>query len=221
MSRDVEQLQWRIRNNYDVPVEQRVSPLASPSDPVKCLRNAYMGVTDSQNLLCSPKLVEKISNQNVINVNNNSSGKRSLFVVSDEMIEATTTSDNKPTDMSPCSDYTDDSIELGDHDEKSIDNEVEELDHDADSLDEGVGDISSDGEPGLSPVDKSSVTTSSSLETVVTRALTAQLSEEEEVLLRCDIKRHGDTEARNRISSPRLSPVKERIPSRYSFNNTS
>merc|ERR1712154_177307 len=102
-----------------------------------------------------------------------------------------------------------------------IDNEVEELDHDADSLDEGVGDISSDGEPGLSPVDKSSVTTSSSLETVVTHALTTQLSEEEEVLLRCDIKRHGDTEARNRISSPRLSPVKERIPSRYSFNNTS
>ena len=82
-------------------------------------------------------------------------------------------------------------------------------------------DISSDGEPGLSPVDKSSVTTSSSLETVVTRALTTQLSEEEEVLLRCEIKRHGDIEARNRISSPRLSPVKERIPSRYSFNNTS
>ena len=238
MSKDVEQLQWRIRNNFELPVEQRVSPLASPSDPVKCLRNSYIGVTEKQNLLRSPKLVNKITHQNVINANNNSPSKRSLFTVSDEMIEATTTSDklgckSEPSDLSPCSDYTDDSIEIGDEkesDQRSINNEIEELDHDADSLDEGVGDVSSDGEPQLSPVDivdKSSLTTNSSLETVVTnvqevRVITTQASEEEEVELRRD-KRSQEPEAKSQFStSPRLSssPVKERIPSRYSFNNT-
>ena len=233
MSKDVEQLQWRIRNNFELPVERRVSPLASPSDPVKCLRNSYIGVTEKQNLLRSPKLVNKILNQNAINVNNNSPGKRSLFTVSDEMIEATTTSDklgcnSEPSDLSPCSDYTDDSIEIGDEkesDERSINNEIEELDldADADSLDEGVGDVSSDGEPQLSPVDivdKSSLTTNSSLETVVTKVITTQPSEEEEeVELRRDNRRQQ--EAKNQLStSPSLSPVKERIPSRYSFNNT-
>ena len=233
MSKDVEQLQWRIRNNFELPVEQRVSPLASPSDPVKCLRNSYIGVTEKQNLLRSPKLVNKITNQNAINVINNSPGKRSLFTVSDEMIKATTTSDkfgcnSEPSDLSPCSDYTDDSIEIGDEkesDEQSINNEIEELDldADADSLDEGVGDVSSDGEPQLSPVDivdKSSLTTNSSLETVVTKVITTQASEEEEeVELRRDNRRQ-EPEAKNQFStSPGLSPVKERIPSRYSFNN--
>jgi len=224
MSKDVEQLQWRIRNNFELPE----SPLVSPSDPVKCLRNSYIGVTEKQNLLRSPKLVNKITNQNVIN---NSPGKRSLFTVSDEMIEATTSGDKSEpmSDMSPCSDYTDDSIEIGDEkesDERSINNEIEDIEHDVDSLDEGVGDVSSDGEHHLSPVeavDKSSLTTNSSLETVVTkeiRVITTQSSEEEEVELRRD-NRKLEPEAKNRFSSsPRLSPVKERLPSRYSFNNT-
>ena len=95
-------------------------------------------------------------------MNNNSPRKRSLFVVSDEMIEATSaTCDNlghaNTSDLSPCSDFTDDSIEEDkdplslEDDQRSITQEVEELDQDADSLDEGVGDISSDGElsPGL------------------------------------------------------------------------
>ena len=227
MSRDVEQLQWRIRNNFELPE----SPLASPSDPARCLRNSYIGVAEKQNLLRSPKLVNKITNQNVIN---NSPGKRSLFTVSDEMIEATTSGDkSEPISdmMSPCSDYTDDSIEIGDEkeesDERSINNEIEDLDHDVDSLDEGVGDVSSDGEPQLSPVeavDKTSLTTNSSLETVVTRevrVITTQSSEEEETVeLRRDNRKQTEPEAKNRFSSPRLSPVKERLPSRFSFNNT-
>ena len=83
--------------------------------------------------------------------------------------------------------------------------------------------MSSDGEPQLSPVDivdKSSMTTNSSLETVVTKVITTQSSEEEEVELRRDNRRQ-EPETKNQFStSPRLSPVKERIPSRYSFNNT-
>merc|ERR1719410_1298979 len=161
-------------------------------------------------LLRSPKLVGKFSNQNVITVNNNSPRKRSLFVVSDEMMEATSPAcDNlghaNTSDLSPCSDFTDDSIE---DDKRSITEEVEELDQDADSLDEGVGDISSDGElsPGLR--ERASIVLNSSCETVVR----AKEEEEEEVIFRCDNKKN---------SSVGLSPVKERIPSRYSFNNTS
>ena len=139
-------------------------------------------------------------------------------MVSDEMMEATSPAcDNRghanTSDLSPCSDFTDDSIEEDkdplslEDDQRSITGEVEELDQDADSLDEGVGDISSDGElsPGLR--ERASLVLNSSCETVV-RAK----EEEEEVIFRCDNKKN---------SSVGLSPVKERIPSRYSFNNTS
>ena len=57
----------------------------------------------------------------------------------------------------------------------------------------------------------------------ITKALSkshVESSEEEEVELRRD-NRKQEPEAKNRFSSsPRLSPVKERLPSRYSFNNT-
>ena len=154
-------------------------------------------------------------------MNNNSPRKRSLFVVSDEMMEATSPAcDNlglghaNTSDLSPCSDFTDDSIEEDkdplslEDDQRSITGEVEELDQDADSLDEGVGDISSDGElsPGLR--ERASLVLNSSCETVVR----VKEEEEEEVIFRCDNKKN---------SSVGLSPVKERIPSRYSFNNTS
>ena len=141
-------------------------------------------------------------------------------MVSDEMMEATSPAcDNRghasTSDLSPCSDFTDDSIEEDkdplslEDDQRSISQEVEELDQDADSLDEGVGDISSDGElsPGLR--ERASLVLNSSCETVVR---VKDEEEEEEVIFRCDNKKN---------SSVGLSPVKERIPSRYSFNNTS
>merc|ERR1719391_1513976 len=99
------------------------------------------------------------------------------------MIEATTTFDEKlgPSDISPSSDFTDDSIEAceGDkEDDNSINNNIEDIDHDVDSLDEGVGDVSSDGENQLSPgyvkrstlATASTETSSSSCETVVTNS---------------------------------------------------
>ena len=140
------------------------------------------------------------------------------------MIEATTTIDKHvhSSDISPCSDFTDDSIEAceNDEDDKSINNDVEDLEHDADSLDEGVGDISSDGEHQLSPgfVDKLSLTTtSSSAETVITNHQSQMVTT---VNMRCDKSDKSDQDQLHRLSSPRLSPVKERMPSRFSFNNT-
>ena len=107
----------------------------------------------------------------------------SLFWVSDEMLEATTT---RSEEVSSSPDFPD-SIEEKEEEngETSIIDNHEELELDVDSLDEGVGDVSSDGEHQLSPV------TSSSCETVIRSQ-----------------------------ASPASSPVKERIPSRFSFSNT-
>ena len=103
----------------------------------------------------------------------------SLFLVSEEMIEATTTT------QLPSPDFTDsieDNQNMKEDEEKSVMDIQEELDLDADSLDEGVGDVSSDGEHQLSPV--------------------------------CE-----ETGKTTSVPLP-LSPVKERIPSRFSFSNT-
>ena len=112
-----------------------------------------------------------------------------MFLVSEEMIEATTT-----TEL-PSPDFTD-SIEdteiRKDDEEKSLIDNQEELDLDADSLDEGVGDVSSDGEHQLSPVCEKS-----GCENVAVISNTI-----------------------NTAHPHPLSPVKERIPSRFSFSNT-
>merc|ERR1712226_762858 len=83
----------------------------------------------------------------------------SLFLVSEEMIEATTT-----TTQLPSPDFTDsieDNQNMKEEEEKSVMDNQEELDLDADSLDEGVGDVSSDGEHQLSPVCEESENNSS------------------------------------------------------------
>merc|ERR1719219_407783 len=111
------------------------------------------------------------------------------------MIEATTTTNTQL----PSPDFTDsieDNQNRKDDEEKSVIDNQEELDLDADSLDEGVGDVSSDGEHQLSPVCEKSGSSSSSCESV------AVIS--------------NNT---SQTSHP-LSPVKERIPSRFSFSNT-
>ena len=115
----------------------------------------------------------------------------SLFLVSEEMIEATTTT------QIPSPDFTDsieDNLTRNEDEEKSVIDNQEELDLDADSLDEGVGDVSSDGEQQLSPLcEKSGSSSGGEMENNINTSLS---------------HRHS------------LSPVKERIPSRFSFSNT-
>ena len=115
------------------------------------------------------------------------------------MMEATTTTTTTTTTPIPSPDFTD-SIEDNqtgqNEEEKSVIDHQEELELDADSLDEGVGDVSSDGEHQLSPVCEKSGG-SSSCET--------------------EIANNSKTSHSHRHS---LSPVKERIPSRFSFSNT-
>ena len=116
----------------------------------------------------------------------------SLFLVSEEMIEATTTT----TTALPSPDFTDsieDTLIRKDDEEKSVIDNQEELDLDADSLDEGVGDVSSDGEHQLSPVCENSGSSSSSS---------------------CEIVAVISKNINTANPHP-LSPVKERIPSRF------
>ena len=100
------------------------------------------------------------------------------------------------TTQIPSPDFTDSIEDKQEEEEKSVIDQQEELELDADSLDEGVGDVSSDGEHQLSPVCEKSGS-SSSCETEIANNINTSHSH-----------------------SHSLSPVKERIPSRFSFSNT-
>ena len=115
-------------------------------------------------------------------------------------MEATTTTATTTTTRIPSPDFTD-SIEDNqtgqNEEEKSVIDQQEELELDADSLDEGVGDVSSDGEHQLSPVCEKSGSSSS-----------------------CESCESVAVISHNTTNPHPLSPVKERIPSRFSFSNT-
>ena len=195
MSKNVETLQWRIKNKFDFPVEKLTSQnfrsehlilddtSCSVSDVgalVQQSRYQQTFVRSQQVIIC----IFRPQNQEEEMPCQEQPAQRkkptSLFLVSEEMMEATT---SRSGEVSPSPDFTDSIEGENNHDnlETSIIDNQEELELDVDSLDEGVGDVSSDGEQQLSPV--------------------------------CDKSQTVKT-------SPALSPVKERIPSRFSFSNT-
>ena len=205
MSKNVEQLQWRIKNNFDLPVEKLTSQSMKSEDLILDELTSLSERRSSLPLLRYPQICSTIfypsfcfrpqNQEEDFQCQASQSAERkkptSLFLVSEEMMEATTT---RSEQVSPSPDFTDSIEERGnniDNEQKSILDHEEDLDLDVDSLDEGVGDVSSDGENQLSPVCEKSVTSSSS-ETVITTILPV---------------------------SPTVSPVKERIPSRFSFSN--
>jgi len=168
MSQNVEELQWRIRNNFDLPVQvageggiggdqQSKSPATSPASPV----SPGQHMSGMRNRPQSTPLPERRVD--------GSPKKGSMFSVSQAMIEATTIvedSHHTTSDFSPSSsdgaahslkidepkhNYAD---SLGsecngrdDMEEQQSDSEEAETD----SLDEGLGDISSDQDSPESP----------------------------------------------------------------------
>ena len=124
------------------------------------------------------------------------------------MIEATTTVDNDTSEH-----FTEDSIEAsGDNnndDQASVSNDLAELDNDdldVDSLDEGVGDVSSDGEQASpSPAGTGCV---------MNTGQDTECPRNSQSFITTDT--NDSLERKISVSSP---PV-ERIPSRFSFNNT-
>ena len=153
----------------------------------------------------------------------------SFFMVTNDMIEATTTNtkvmdDQATSDFSPCSDGFSTSFTNDDH---KIDKEpnsgysennphfIDDEDFqqgDIDSLDEGVGDISSDGEHPDSPTCQESNNNTIG-EPVVTKCAKSD-EKVSDLSLISDSDPHSSI---HRVNSQTTSLVKERIPSRFSF----
>merc|ERR1712227_736861 len=160
MSMSVEELQWRIRNNFELPVDIYSKP--APASGTGHLQN--VDKIPDNNVPCS-KIIDghQVSNKFVIPVCHQG-GQQKIGADADENDESDVideTVGDAANDISPssdiCMDY--DSIEnRQEQDEKGDGNnniptveeeEDENVDHD--SLDEGLGDISSDGEVAESP----------------------------------------------------------------------
>jgi len=169
MSQNVEELQWRIRNNFDLPIvhhsrggETRSleppSPLTSPSSPPSPLRPATSPC--SPITPCHPRPGARSRPHSTPIPDRRPEGsprKSSMFTVSAAMIEATTVQEDQTqtSDFSPSSDGVGSSpLEGRQEYTASLEEEQEQSDleeADLDSLDEGLGDISSGNEAAESP----------------------------------------------------------------------
>merc|ERR1711892_663838 len=141
MSQNVEELQWRIKNNFELPTEfYKDRPLQGFAKPSEISANISQA---ERSLQSSPITIPR--KESTIK-------QRSFFDVSPEMLEIT--SDYKVTldtsseigntsDFSPCCDEV---IEFltEDQSEEDVGEYRHNSDADGDSLDEGLGDISSD-----------------------------------------------------------------------------
>jgi len=132
MSQNVEELQWRIKNNFDLPVEHYHNHTIVEQEQQVKLETERTNTHSNSGLSIqsAPLPIPK---------------QKSLFAVSPEMLEATSFNETncdegKTSDFSPSSG---EAIEFPESEE-----EVMEYQHDSeidgDSLDEGLGDISSD-----------------------------------------------------------------------------
>jgi len=157
MSQNVEELQWRIKNNFELPVEI----VTAQNRQDKHISTFNMkSVTKSGTY---PQIQTTHNQAYTCNGNKKSDAKsirRSFFSVSPEMLEATSTNDDivdkiveesVTSDFSPSSDGVTEN-ELKQSTEYIHASDVEEID--GDSLDEGLGDISSDCETVESPIQK-------------------------------------------------------------------
>jgi len=132
MSQNVEELQWRIKNNFDLPVEHYHNHTIVEQEQQVKLETERTNTHSNSGLSIqsAPLPIPK---------------QKCLFAVSPEMLEATSFNETncdegKTSDFSPSSG---EAIEFPESEE-----EVMEYQHDSeidgDSLDEGLGDISSD-----------------------------------------------------------------------------
>eukprot|EP00090_Calanus_glacialis_P044762 TRINITY_DN8021_c0_g1_i2.p1 TRINITY_DN8021_c0_g1~~TRINITY_DN8021_c0_g1_i2.p1 ORF type:complete len:298 (-),score=81.18 TRINITY_DN8021_c0_g1_i2:114-875(-) len=145
MSQNVEELQWRIKNNFELPVDFFQKPLATNEPPTSfqgfCehLEKSVTSKGTNQNLQSTPLPIMKA--ESVMK-------QISCFDISPEMLQATCfdvnnsdTCENNGTisDFSPSSNEVIEYMIEGDSEE-----DPGEYHLDGDSQDEGLGDISSD-----------------------------------------------------------------------------
>eukprot|EP00091_Calanus_sinicus_P010736 TRINITY_DN24748_c0_g1_i1.p1 TRINITY_DN24748_c0_g1~~TRINITY_DN24748_c0_g1_i1.p1 ORF type:complete len:162 (-),score=26.04 TRINITY_DN24748_c0_g1_i1:333-794(-) len=141
MSQNVEELQWRIKNNFNMPVEVYPSNSNTFQHNENSLHNSGVTQANEENNVIATSTFQRT---------NSLSRKRSFFSVSAEMLEATSTEKVirvKPIeagttgDLSPSSDrVTDYSIEESpEEDIEEYTNHSDDEGIDGDSLDEGPG----------------------------------------------------------------------------------
>eukprot|EP00092_Neocalanus_flemingeri_P050797 GFUD01058838.1.p1 GENE.GFUD01058838.1~~GFUD01058838.1.p1 ORF type:complete len:729 (+),score=223.06 GFUD01058838.1:320-2506(+) len=234
MSKDMESLQWRIRNNFDLPVD-KLTPLTSEQqkqDQQRTSLPAYFAaeqINDSDSITTSQQ-----SNMMKDKKLESKKRKRLNFKESDEIIEAdiiNTKVKGNVEDRAVISDCSANnnqimaenfnSAEPVDKDSPKEYNDIEEVkfndfNNEVDSLDEGVGDISSDCEhPDLPSYDYINGITNNnknSENSFITKSATDDVSD---LSLTLDSDLHSNM---NRSNSSTSSPVKERISSRFSFD---
>jgi len=143
MSQNVEELQWRIRNHFDVPVAILPSPICQQQK-----QPSLTGFCEPNDMSLNNLVVHQDKQSTPIPGRKSTpqSQKLSFFTVSPDMLKATAYEETviedcvdigDTSDFSPCYDGIAE-IVLGDDNHSDSDN------IDGDSLDEGLGDTSSD-----------------------------------------------------------------------------
>jgi len=196
MTKDIETLQWRIRNNYDVPdvsicsnyqhQDKQMSTLSSYYDDKQQLFTDFISTRPESTPVADEKLELKQQTTN-------------MFRVSEEMMDATAidTEDILSYDgPSLCLPNNVDRTKIKDCKSENEDH-ISDFDAEIDSLDEGVGDISSEGERVHSPVIDSKCEIN---------------NKENEKALNIPLK--GQC---NQLKIPLCSKVTDKIPSRLRF----
>jgi len=235
MSQDMEELQWRIRNNFDLPVIQQ-----------NCGRNNsdHARLELSNSIDSSHEIRSRPQSTPIQDRKQDTSPKKlSLFTVSQAMIEATTDQVSTP-DYSPSSVTVTESI----HKEAETNHYADSLgsdcngdsteDAETDSLDEGLGDISSETETVESPEPVEQKDDSKSLIQCHSRAETNTVME----FRSCPTKESSsdmiieELQSSNKnpgrdfdicpnkmtlLTGPKISDCEDRIPSRITFDSPS
>jgi len=240
MSQNVEELQWRIRNNFDLPITHLAS--REGGQPV-----SLPDFNTNENLLTKQR--PKSTTQ----LDQSCQRKNSLFTVSKDMLEATMEQEHledegtgATSDFSPSSDtgVTEVSTYPGELVSRAEESqEKDELNSDddesaeIDSLDEGLGDISSENEtvdsptPEFKQIEALTRINETSYDSAPCQLPSITTSPERRKFLELQLNseppnipttnppnviRNEKTEVKS-PSSPSKSPIKERIPSRIAF----
>ena len=187
MSQNVEELQWRIRNNFDLPVEVFPIPNNQTPQPLESQSRKKSFFSVSPEMLDATSTDEKIR---------------------DKFVEEGATSDFSPSSDGVAEFVLEEDPE-GEEAEYLHNSDLDGID--GDSLDEGLGDISSDGETAESPLPYINNLDNQKMynNNISDQAII--------ICAKSPDKNIPHLENDSSSSCPIMSPQKERRPSRISF----
>jgi len=206
MSQNVEELQWRIKNNYELPIQ--MFPAKSYSEEVD---SRIVEKSESLNI---GSQCHRTSTPTNVHKSDPWQRKQSFFTVSEEMVSATTSKEecfDKICENEFKSDFSMTTVNQGSLKSPlhNYQNQSDDDGIDGDSLDEGLGDISSEGESYENPT---TITKEVKVKKNIESSDTECVTEAGKSITREDL------ELKEAIQSSK-SEV-ERLPSRISFEFT-